>query len=175
MLTKIISGGQTGADRAGLIAAKKAGLQTGGYMPKGFKAHDGFHPEFATLYNMREHSSSAYPPRTFANAFEADGTVRFAVDFSTAGEICTLTAIQKSKKTYFDVAVLGDTQPSQLAQWILDNNISVLNVAGNSEKTFRGIEEFVIAFLWETFTLTNPSTPATNGHESSHTDHRGGP
>lgn len=150
MLTKIISGGQTGADRAGLIAARAAGLNTGGWMPKGFKAHDGLHPEFAELYNIKEDSSPLYPPRTFKNAFEADGTVRFAADFQTAGEICTLKAIEKSGKSHFDVHVLGDTNPSQLADWIKNNNIKTLNVAGNSEERACGIEEFVVMFILAT-------------------------
>lgn len=151
MLIKIISGGQTGADRAGLIAAKTAGLQTGGTMPKGFKAHDGLHPEFAELYGMEEDPSPYYPPRTFKNAYAADGTVRFAADFTTAGEKLTLTAIQRSKKPHFDVDVLGSTQPEELVSWIMENKIRVLNVAGNSEKSAPGIGEFVRLFLLDTF------------------------
>lgn len=150
MLTKIISGGQTGADRAGLIVAKKVGLQTGGTMPKGFKAHDGNHPEFADLYGVKEDPSPTYPPRTFKNAYEGDGTVRFAVDFTTSGEKLTLTAVERAKKPHFDVHVLGNTQPSDLVDWIIENKIRVLNVAGNSEKTAPGIGEFVQMFLLET-------------------------
>ena len=50
MLRKVISGGQTGADRAGLQAAKSSGIKTGGYMPKGFLALDGNKVEFQYLY-----------------------------------------------------------------------------------------------------------------------------
>ncbi len=153
MLVKVISGGQTGADRAGLDAAKAAGLQTGGWMPKGFKALDGDHPEFAELYDIQEHSSPLYPPRTYKNAAESDGTVRFAVNWNSPGEICTLKAINKAKKVHFDVDILGDKHPEDLANWIRQNNIRVLNVAGNAEKTCRGIGEFVKIFLSETFRL----------------------
>lgn len=151
MLTKIISGGQTGADRAALITAKSVGLQTGGTMPKGFIAHDGCHPEFAELYNIKEDSSSTYAPRTFKNACEADGTIRFAADFTTAGEQLTLIAATASKKPHFDIDVLGDTSPEQLVEWIIANNIQTLNVAGNSEKSAPGIGEFVNHFLLEVF------------------------
>ncbi len=151
MLVKIISGGQTGADRAALIAAREAGLETGGWMPNGFLAHDGFHPNFAELYGIKEDNSPAYPPRTFKNAYEADGTVRFAANFSTPGEKLTLTAIQRSKKPHFDVDVLGTTEPKELAEWIVNKRITVLNVAGNSEKSAEGIGEFVRLFLLETF------------------------
>lgn len=155
MLTKVISGGQTGADRAGLIAAKQAGLATGGWMPKGYRAMDGSHPEFAELYGVKEDSSPQYPPRTYKNAFESDGTVRFAVNFNSAGERCTLSAVERAKKAHFDVDVLDSTQPSDLAEWITENNIAVLNVAGNSEKTAPGISEFVFAFLMSTFEELN--------------------
>jgi hypothetical protein len=153
MLRKVISGGQTGADRAGLKAAKDAGLATGGWMPKGFKALDGDHPEFAQLYGIQEHPSPYYPPRTFRNVQESDGTVRFATRWNSLGEVCTMKAINKYGKPYFDVDVLGETQPADLADWLLENNIRVLNVAGNAEKTSPGIEEFVYAFLSETFKL----------------------
>lgn len=149
MLTKIISGGQTGADRAGLIAAKNMGIATGGWMPKGYRAHDGNHPEFSTTYNITEDTSPSYAPRTFKNVYGSDGTVRFAVNFDSAGEQCTLIAISKSQKPYFDVNIVGTTQPADLVKWIIDNNINILNVAGNSEKTAKGIEEFVVAFLTE--------------------------
>ncbi len=116
MLTKVISGGQTGADRAGLIAAKAAGYATGGCMPLKFKAQDGYHPEFADLYSVTEHASSHYAPRTFKNVRDSDGTVRFAINFQSAGELLTLNAIKQYKKVWFDVHVVGDTQPHELAK-----------------------------------------------------------
>lgn len=153
VLTKIISGGQTGADLAGVVVAKRFGLQTGGVMPKGFRTLDGNHPEFAELFGMIEDTSPTYPPRTFKNVFAADGTVRFAANFKSGGEICTMNAIKKANKPHFDVNVLGSVQPSDLAQWIKDRQIKILNVAGNSEKTAPGIGEFVEIFLAETITL----------------------
>lgn len=149
----VISGGQTGADRGGLIAAKKAGFTTGGWMPKGFKALDGNHPEFLDIYGLIEHPSPLYPPRTFANVKQTDVTIRFAVNFQTAGELCTLKAIEKYGKPHFDVDVLGTTTPGDLVHWLrhLDKRPEALNIAGNSERTAPGIEEFVVAFLLETF------------------------
>lgn len=86
LLTKIISGGQTGADMGALKVAKELGLETGGTMPKSFIAHDGEHPEFATLYNIKEHASPKYPPRTACNVRDSDATVRFASNFDSPGE-----------------------------------------------------------------------------------------
>jgi len=61
MIRKIISGGQTGADRAGLDFAIETGLEHGGYVPSGRKAEDGRIDE---LYNLVELSTSSYPART---------------------------------------------------------------------------------------------------------------
>jgi hypothetical protein len=168
MLAKVISGGQTGADRAGLIAAKAAGITTGGWMPREFKALDGNHPEFAELFGIREHPSPEYPPRTHKNAAESDGTVRFARKWNSRGEICTLNAIKKAKKKYFDIDVpegsqpddlvgwlheTGGKQPAALVAWLRENKIRTLNVAGNTEKDCPGIGHFVEKFLEITFRL----------------------
>lgn len=162
MLRKIISGGQTGADRAGLKVAKALGLESGGMMPKGFLAQDGNHPEFAKLYGMKEHTSATYPPRTFINAQNSDATVRFAVDFQTSGEKLTYKAIQASKKPYFDVYILGNTQPEELTRWLTDNKVVTLNVAGNAERRQAGIEDFTFAFLMAAITTTiDVETPST--------------
>lgn len=150
MLKKIISGGQTGADRAGLIVGKTMGLLTGGWMPKGFKAHDGFHPNFADLYGIVEHSSQHYPPRTRNNVRDSDATVRFAAEFDSAGELLTFDLIKKLGKPYFDVWVLDDrNKPDELVKFIIDHNVSILNVAGNSESRYAGIQSYVVQYLTE--------------------------
>ena len=158
-LEKVISGGQTGADIAGVKAAKAADITTGGTMPLGFKTLDGPRPEYAELYGMKEHSSPHYPGRTYQNVKDADGTVRFAVNFKTSGEECTLGAIKKYGKEKFDVSVLGTTTPEEMVDWMLQKNIRVLNVAGNSEQTAKGMEEFTVAFLSEVFKLLASLTP----------------
>lgn len=147
MLKKILSGMQTGSDFGGIKAAKILGLETGGWMPKGFMNLTGKHPEYAELYGVKEHESPTYPPRTFLNVKESDATVRFAYDFSTAGERCTLNAIQQYKKPWFDVYVQNPEHPHDLRDWLADNKVEVLNVAGNSHKTWSGMETFVVAYL----------------------------
>ena len=61
LLLKIISGGQTGADTGGLIAAQKAGIRTGGCAPKGFITEDGSNPELGSVYGLYESNSDQYP------------------------------------------------------------------------------------------------------------------
>lgn len=151
-LEKIISGGQTGADQAGLIAAKQLGISTGGWIPRGFKTQEGSKPELSVLYGVQEHISNYYPPRTFQNSKESDGTIRFATDFSSAGEICTLKAIKQYDRPFFDVdfsdkQINLDQKIIEFISWLKCYSIRVLNVAGNSEKTSPGITKKVIDFL----------------------------
>jgi hypothetical protein len=77
MLRKVISGGQTGADRAGLDFAIETGLEHGGYVPRGRKAEDG---RIDDRYNLFELSTSSYPARTRRNIEESDGTVIFSLN-----------------------------------------------------------------------------------------------
>jgi hypothetical protein len=146
-VTRIISGGQTGADTGGLTAGRKLGLQTGGHMPKGFRRLTGCDPDFGERFGMRENASRDYPPRTFLNVKESDGTVRFASNFNSPGEICTFKAIRKYGKPYFDVDVNDPPPHEALLGWIVQNHISVLNVAGNSAAP---LEKFVEDYLVET-------------------------
>jgi len=178
MLTKVISGGQTGADRAGLDAAITAGLKTGGWMPKGFKAHDGSHPEFAYQYGIKEHESPEYPPRTALNVKESDGTIRFASNFVSPGEQLTAKMIRQYGKPSLSIDVRRETTtPEDVSNWIIENDIKILNIAGNSDKTSPGIGDFVQAFLLQVFTLLNqhvqPPIPrhATNQHREGY-NHR---
>lgn len=156
-MEKIISGGQTGADIGALMAAKQLGIPTGGTMPKGWRTLKGPHPEYAELYQMVEHKSFSYPPRTHQNVKDSDGTIRIAQKLDSAGEKMTLEAINKYSKPYFDVHVVDPKQlvisaemsPQVAVNWILQNNIKILNVAGNSEQTAPGIQEFAKAYIGE--------------------------
>lgn len=153
ILKKIISGGQTGADQAGILAGHKAGLETGGMMPKGFRTLDGPNPEFARLYGLIGSISSDYPSRTIYNVVNSDATIRFAKNFSSRGEICTLKAIEKYNKIWIDVEIANPPlfRSKAVAEWIVSLKIKVLNVAGNSEKTAPGICQWVQEYLAEVF------------------------
>ncbi len=152
-IEKIISGGQTGADEAGIIAAKLIGFKTGGWMPSGFRTLEGDRPEYKDLYNMQEHESNYYPPRTYQNVRESDGTVRFATNFNSSGEKCTFEAIVQYDKPYFDIDLNKDLKEQQVKfkSWLKCNAIKTLNVAGNSERTSPGIKLKTIEFLKNVF------------------------
>jgi len=76
-LGMIVSGGQCGADLAGLEAAKDLGLDTGGWMPKGFRTENGPAPELAKKYGLCEMPTDSYRERTMANVDLGDATVAF--------------------------------------------------------------------------------------------------
>ncbi len=152
-LERVISGGQTGADRAGLIAARAAGIATGGWMPKGFRALDGARPEFAELYGIREHTSDRYPPRTALNVKDSDATLRFAIDWDSPGERLTLELCERYGRPHFEVTPGDSPAPTDVVDWLIQTGARVLNVAGNSARTSPGIEAFAITFLAEVFQL----------------------
>lgn len=150
---KIISGGQIGADIAGLRAGFACGLETGGWCPKGWKTKTGSNPGLGVIYGLVEHSSGSYPPRTFMNVKSADATVRFATNFESAGERCTLKAIRQYHKPYLDVpfvlrngVLVAKMEPSYMRAWLSSKKVEVLNVAGNA---LPDLEAPVFEFLCE--------------------------
>lgn len=150
-LKKILSGGQNGADQAGLVVGKRFGLETGGFIPKGWKTLEGPRPDFERTYGLVEHSSTDYAPRTHSNVEASDGTVRLAGDFTSAGEKCTLRSLKLLGKPHFDVDLADPPPVDYFVSWLNDNNISVLNVAGNAESTFARCHELSVNYLTEAF------------------------
>ncbi len=154
-IARIISGGQTGVDVAALRAAKARHVPTGGTMPKGFRTLIGSKPEWAREFGLEEHTSDKYPPRTYKNVRDADVTIRIAVDFESAGERCTMQAIQSYGRPWFDVHVrragrglvadqddiFGAADKIHEVSAALGRPV-VVNFAGNSEKTVPGLEAF---------------------------------
>jgi len=140
----IISGGQTGSDVAGLEVAHQLKLQTGGWAPKGYKTSIGPNPELLRdKYGLKE-SKYGYKIRTEQNVRDSDATIRLCVDFFSAGEICTLNAITKYGKPYFDVYLPNPINEQECVNWIINNNIKILNVAGNSQGK-RGYDIYTLA------------------------------
>jgi len=150
-MMKVISGGQNGADQAGIRAAKACGFETGGWLPQGCKTLDGPRPDLLTEYGMKEHSSSLYPPRTEANVKDSCGTIRFARTFSSAGEKCTLRAIKWFNRPYLNVDINKPIDKQEVLSWLKEHDIKTLNIAGNSEETAPGIGDFVFKYLMGVF------------------------
>lgn len=164
MIKKVISGGQIGADIAGLRAAVSYAVPTGGWMPKGWRTKEGSMPGLEKLFGLRENDSPNYAARTFRNVEESDGTIRFAYNFESQGERCTMRAIKTYTKPWFDVYIVMSygaltdnvwirdqaAAIEAVVRWIRGHKIKVLNVAGNAD---RMIEPVVEKFLEEVIQL----------------------
>ena len=130
MIRKIISGGQTGADRAALDIAIKFEIPHGGYVPRGRKSEDGTVPE---KYNMSELSTSLYPARTEKNIQSSDGTLILTRGILTGGSKLTEKLALKHGKPLCvtDLKEISEFQASlKIIKWAVENQIETLNVAG---------------------------------------------
>lgn len=151
MVRKIISGGQTGADSAGLDFAIEVGLAQGGYVPKARKAEDGRIDE---KYRLVELSSSSYPERTKRNVRESDGTVILSLNEKlSGGSALTLSYAQHARKPVLHLhnsETSRDPLPRQVRQlkeFIESKAIQVLNVAGPRESNEPGVYRFTLEIL----------------------------
>ena len=131
-IIKIISGGQTGVDRAALDAAIELGFQYGGFCPKGRLAEDGIIPD---KYKLTELSSSQYLMRTFENVKTSDGTLIIHAGTVSGGTIKTKDYCEKGSKPFFAINLLEDLKkiPVNFDNWIKENHIIIMNVAGPRE------------------------------------------
>lgn len=140
---KIVSGGQTGADRGGLDAARELGLPFGGWAPKDWRAEDGAIPEVYRA-SMRTTSSRDYPPRTEMNVVDSGGTVLVSLRMAlTGGSLATWNLCGRHHRPRLHV-VLTDPLPvinGNLLDWIGRNRIAVLNVAGPRESKQPGLQD----------------------------------
>jgi predicted Rossmann-fold nucleotide-binding protein len=150
-LRRVVSGGQTGADQAGLRAARAAGIETGGWAPKGWMTEEGPAPWLAD-FGLIECPADGYPARTEANARDSDGTIWFGTTDSS-GYRATIRACERHAKTYLLVNG-GVTKPSHVIEWIRGQRIEVLNIAGNRESKNPGLGARVEAFLARLFVKT---------------------
>ena len=146
LLEKIISGGQTGVDRAALDSAIRLGIPCGGWCPQGRKAEDGRIPDH---YPLQEASSPDYPVRTRLNVEDSDGTLVITAGSPKGGTALTLKLARKLNRPFLMVDLDRETEPSQVWQWIKKNRVRVLNVAGPREGESAGIFEKASAFLQE--------------------------
>jgi len=145
-IEKIVSGGQTGADRAALDFAIEHSIPHGGWCPRGRKAEDG---PIDAKYQLQETPSSNYPERTEWNVRDSDGTVIFSVRKRLSGNLVEIMEFAiKHRKPYLHLsAFFKDQTVSKLKTWMQQNNIHVLNVAGPRASKEPMVAEFVITTL----------------------------
>ena len=141
---KIISGGQTGVDRAALDVALELGIPLGGWCPKGRRAEDGTIPD---SYPLQETSSSDYRVRTEKNVEDSDGTLILTWGSPTGGTALTLKLAKRHHKPYFLVNLAGGGDSENVKRWGQATKIHILNVAGPREGEAPGIHDRAVAFL----------------------------
>ncbi len=170
MITKIISGGQTGADRGGLDAAIHCEWPHGGWCPRGRKAEDGVIP---VAYHLNEMVSPEYLPRTKANVFDSDATVIFTYGPLSGGSLKTATYVHHLEKPWHEMDLLHTTAKHAVIEimgWLAgDEELNdydeysafppplkcVLNVAGSRERHAPGIHQAVFRLMVEVLMKVN--------------------
>lgn len=130
MIKRIISGGQTGVDRAALDVAIKLDIPHGGWIPKGRLTENGPLPQ---NYQLKETSTSNYSERTEKNVVDTDGTLIISRGQLTGGSEYTREMAQKHIRPWLHID-LNQTSAFQAAssinKWISKNEVEILNVAG---------------------------------------------
>ena len=142
-IEKLISGGQTGVDRAALDVALAGGLQIGGWCPKGRLAEDGRIP---MIYPLQETPSQHYAQRTQWNVRDADGTLILTCNEPTGGTALTIHTAQRLHKPFRVIDLTTPEDPRDVASWIFHTDITILNVAGPRESICPGV--YQKAFDW---------------------------
>jgi len=140
---KIISGGQTGADRGALEAALLTNTDYGGWIPAGRRAEDGGVPR--RFDQLKEAMTDSYSRRTLLNVKESDMTVIFHRGTLSGGSLLTLNFALKEEKPVFVVNLdhVANYKAAKDIHNLLNFDVKVLNVAGCRESKFPGIQQQV--------------------------------
>ena len=143
-MEKVLSGGQTGVDRAALDAATRSSFPCGGWGPRGRNAEDG--PIHAD-YPLRETPSRDYTQRTEWNVRDSDATLILTVGRIRGGTALTWSLARRMGKPRLVIDLDGDGDVPSVIEWLEDNDVSLLNVAGPRESQRPGIYDKALAFV----------------------------
>jgi hypothetical protein len=143
---KIVSGGQTGVDRAALDVALSLGIPCGGWCPRGRRAEDGPIP---ARYPLAETPTARYPERTAWNVRASDGTLVLHAGKPRGGTALTLRLLARQRKPMLQLDLDAGPDPGALVRWMAAHAIRVLNVAGPRESECPGVGSRAKRFLEE--------------------------
>lgn len=155
---KIVSGGQTGVDRAGLEAAIALGLAHGGWCPAGRMSEDGSIP---SRYELTETDSRDYRVRTEMNVVDSDATVILYERTMRGGTLLTQRLCRRHQKPLLTLC-LDREPPEKLTAWLTELRPETLNVAGPRESSSPSIEQRALEFLLVALTQ-QPDSAADRG------------
>jgi hypothetical protein len=146
MVSKIISGGQTGVDRAALDVALDLGFPAGGWCPKGRKAEDGRIPD---RYPLAELATESYAVRTRKNVHDADATLVLCLDDRqpSGGTALTVKEAIRAQKPHLVVSLANADAAVKVKAWLMERLGCVLNVAGPPESNSPGIHDAAVRLI----------------------------
>ena len=141
---RVISGGQTGVDRAALDAAAACQLPVGGWCPRGRRAEDGRIPD---RYPLQETESADYADRTEYNVRDSDATLILAVGPLSGGTALTKQLAEQWEKPLQVVDLRNPPPVESVLQWLQEHKVAVLNVAGPRASAHPDVEQRARDFL----------------------------
>ncbi len=144
----IVSGGQTGVDRAALDVALELGIACGGWCPQGRRAEDGVIP---ARYPLRETEAAQYNVRTRRNARDSDGTLILNQGTLEGGTAYTRQVAAEYEKPCLLVDLDATSEPRGAIEWIHEHGIRTLNVAGPRESKRPGVYAQARVYLYRLF------------------------
>ena len=144
IFSRIISGGQTGVNRAALDVAIEFGIPCGGWCPRGRMAEDG---PIDPKYPLRETKSQEYQFRTEANVIEAEGTLILTMGKLPEGAAYAAKAALRHRKPHLIIDLNKKIKPDAILKWAAAHKIRVVNIAGPKESRKPGIYEKTRQFL----------------------------
>lgn len=159
---RIVSGGQTGVDRAALDVALERKIPCGGWCPLGRRAEDGTIPD---RYPVRETDTPDYAQRTEWNVRDSDGTLVLTAGAPTGGTALTVQFAQQYAKPLMIVDFDKPAAARGVVAWLREHRIAVLNVAGPRSSTQPGIEDHTREFLREVLRSIRRSSPKNKNIE----------
>ena len=148
LIERIVSGGQTGVDRAALDVAMALGLPVGGWCPKGRRAEDGV---IDPRYPLTETPLAEYAQRTAWNVRDTDGTLVLLFNKPSPGTKGTIEEARVQGKALLLIDLTAYPKGIDVTAWIVANGIQVLNVAGPRQSEAPGVYEAARAFLNDVF------------------------
>jgi len=147
---KVISGGQSGADQAGLNWAIAHNLPHGGWCPKGRRSEDG---PIDSRYLLIETPSSNYLERTEWNVRDSDATLIFTLtEKLDGGSKNTKELAEKLGKPWRHIH--PRVHPKFIASFLAKHEVKILNIAGKRESSAPGISKWVAEMLQQAIEVT---------------------
>lgn len=145
---RVVSGGQSGADRAALDFALENNFETGGWIPKNRLAEDGKIPE--KYPNLRETETENPGERTESNVRDSDATLILSHGDLNGGSKLTFELAEKYRKPCLHIDFLKinmQTAMEKTRTWLDSNDVKVLNAAGarasEDERIYEKTKDFL--------------------------------